>query len=208
MELNYIFFTTLFLGISILIFLQENPVYSILYLILSFCCAAFILFCLGANIFGIFFILIYVGAIAVLFLFVVMMVDIKKRQFSFFTNNAKDYTKFIIFINFIYFSFTYFTSSSFSKQYNILIDEEKYKLVEFFQTNVNNNAFNIDIVEEMQYMGQVLFNEYGIAVYLAGFMLFIALDISICLTLDFKQNIKEASTVAQQQLSRNSHKFF
>lgn len=208
MELNYIFFTTLFLGISILIFLQENPVYSILYLILSFCCAAFILFCLGANIFGIFFILIYVGAIAVLFLFVVMMVDIKKRQFSFFTNNANDYTKFIIFINFIYFSFTYFTSSSFSKQYNVLIDEEKYNLVEFFQTNVNNNTFNIDIVEEMQYMGQVLFNEYGIAVYLAGFMLFIALVISICLTLDFKQNFKEASTVAQQQLSRNSHKFF
>ena len=208
MELNYIFFTTLFLGISILIFLQENPVYSILYLILSFCCAAFLLFCLGANIFGIFFILIYVGAIAVLFLFVVMMVDIKKRQFSFFSNNSNDYTKFIIFINFIYFSFTYFTSSSFSKQYNIIISEEKYKLVEFFQISAKNNSFNVDILEEMQYMGQILFNEYGIAVYLAGFMLFIALVISICLTLEFKQNFKEASTIAQQQLSRNSHKFF
>src|SRR5574343_195902 len=113
MELNYIFFTTLFLGISILIFLQENPVYSILYLILSFCCSAFILFCLGANIFGIFFILIYVGAIAVLFLFVVMMVDIKKLQFSLFKNSAKDYATFLIVINFIYFSFNYFITNSF-----------------------------------------------------------------------------------------------
>lgn len=208
MELSYIFFTTLFLGISILIFLQENPVYSILYLILSFCCAAFILFCLGANIFAIFFILIYVGAIAVLFLFVVMMVDIKKHQFSFFTNNVQAYTKFIIFLNFAYFSFTYFISSGFFKEYKIIISEEKFKLVEFFQNGVKSTTFNIDVLEEMQYMGQVLFNEYGIAVYLAGFMLFIALVISICLTIEFKQNFKEASVTAQQQLARNSHKFF
>lgn len=208
MELNYIFFTTLFLGISILIFLQENPVYSILYLILSFCCSAFILFCLGANIFGIFFILIYVGAIAVLFLFVVMMVDIKKLQFSLFKNSAKDYATFLIVINFIYFSFNYFITNSFSKTYNVAVSPEKYKLVEFFQAHVENISFNIDLLEEMNYMGQILFNEYGIAVYLAGFMLFVALVISICLTLEFKDNFGEASKVAQQQLSRNSHKFF
>ena len=208
MELCYIFFTTLFLGTSILIFLQENPVYSILYLILSFCCAAFILFCLGANIFGIFFILIYVGAIAVLFLFVVMMVDIKKLQFSFFKSSTKYYTLFIIFANFSYFGLTNFISSAYSKNFNLVVSAEEYSILKFFQEHVQNTPFNIDVVEEMQYIGQTLFNEYSIAVYLAGFMLFLALVISICLTIEFKQNFGEASKMSQQQLARNSHKFF
>ena len=136
------------------------------------------------------------------------MVDIKKLQFSLFKNSAKDYATFLIVINFIYFSFNYFITNSFSKTYNVAVSPEKYKLVEFFQAHVENISFNIDLLEEMNYMGQILFNEYGIAVYLAGFMLFVALVISICLTLEFKDNFGEASKVAQQQLSRNSHKFF
>ena len=54
----------------------RNPVYSVLFLILAFCNAAGLLVLIGAEFLAMMLIIIYVGAVAVLFLFVVMMLDI------------------------------------------------------------------------------------------------------------------------------------
>jgi NADH:ubiquinone oxidoreductase subunit 6 (subunit J) len=51
--------------------------HSVLFLILTFCCAACILFLFSVDFLGLVFIMIYVGAVAILFLFVVMMLDVK-----------------------------------------------------------------------------------------------------------------------------------
>ena len=55
----------------------KNPVHSVLFLILSFISSAGLLFLLEIEFISLIFIVVYVGAIAVLFLFVVMMLDIK-----------------------------------------------------------------------------------------------------------------------------------
>jgi len=62
--------------------ISGDPIESVLFLILGFCYAAAILFIFHAEFLGLIFIIIYVGAIAVLFLFVIMMLNIKhqKRQ--------------------------------------------------------------------------------------------------------------------------------
>merc|ERR1712156_1064249 len=62
--------TTLVIGIN-------NPIHSILLLIAVFATGSLLLFMLNVEFFGIIFLIVYVGAIAVLFLFIVMMLDIK-----------------------------------------------------------------------------------------------------------------------------------
>jgi NADH:ubiquinone oxidoreductase subunit 6 (subunit J) len=56
---------------------SKNPVHSVLFLILVFCNASGLLILLGLDFFAMVFLVVYVGAIAVLFLFVVMMLNIK-----------------------------------------------------------------------------------------------------------------------------------
>ena len=60
-----------------MIILSQNSIYSVLFLVLSFVSSSSILFLLECEYISLIFIIIYVGAIAVLFLFVVMMLDIK-----------------------------------------------------------------------------------------------------------------------------------
>jgi len=76
---NYllIVFCLLALFCSFMVIASKNPIHSILYLILVFCNVTFVLILLGVEFIAIIFLIVYVGAIAVLFLFVVMMLNIK-----------------------------------------------------------------------------------------------------------------------------------
>ncbi|MBW0144926.1 NADH-quinone oxidoreductase subunit J [Sphingomicrobium clamense] len=69
-------FATLTILSAILVVFARNPVHSVLWLITAFFNAAGLVFLLGAEFIAIMLILVYVGAVAVLFLFIVMMLDI------------------------------------------------------------------------------------------------------------------------------------
>ena len=73
--LFYVFSAVLLLA-ALLVITARNPVYSALYLVLAFFNAAALFLLLGAEFLGLILILVYVGAVMVLFLFVVMMLDI------------------------------------------------------------------------------------------------------------------------------------
>ena len=69
-------FATFTLLSALMVIRAKNPVYSVLFLILVFCNAAGLLVLLDLDFFAVVFLVVYVGAVAVLFLFVVMMLDI------------------------------------------------------------------------------------------------------------------------------------
>ncbi|MGC8466962.1 MAG: NADH-quinone oxidoreductase subunit J [Acidithiobacillus sp.] len=73
--LFYVFSAVLLLS-ALLVITARNPVYASLYLVLAFFNAAALFLLLGAEFLGLILILVYVGAVMVLFLFVVMMLDI------------------------------------------------------------------------------------------------------------------------------------
>jgi NADH-quinone oxidoreductase subunit J len=80
MLINFHIFLNICLILSALfVLLSENSVHSILFLVLTFLNAAVICFIFGADFLGLLLIIIYVGAIAVLFLFVVMMLNVKTQ---------------------------------------------------------------------------------------------------------------------------------
>jgi len=66
---------------SIFSITSKNPVISVIFLITTFVLAAAYLILLGISFIGISYVVIYVGAIAVLFLFVIMMINIKTNRY-------------------------------------------------------------------------------------------------------------------------------
>ncbi len=79
MILNALFFY-LFAGVTVasafMVIASRNPVHSVLFLILAFCNSAGLFVMLGAEYLAMLLVVVYVGAVAVLFLFVVMMLDV------------------------------------------------------------------------------------------------------------------------------------
>jgi NADH-quinone oxidoreductase subunit J len=69
-------FSATLIGSALAVILARNPVHSVLFLILSFVAASGLFLLMGAEFLGMILIVVYVGAVAVLFLFVVMMLDV------------------------------------------------------------------------------------------------------------------------------------
>jgi NADH-quinone oxidoreductase subunit J len=76
MNTLYFFFSTGIWVAATLVVRSKNPVHSVFYLVLLFCNASALLFMLGLEFFALLNIYVYVGALAVMFLFVVMLLDI------------------------------------------------------------------------------------------------------------------------------------
>jgi len=74
----------------VLVIVSVNPVIAVIFLIAVFCNAAGFLILLGVGFIGISYIIVYIGAIAVLFLFVIMMINIKLTDI---TEIGSQYTK-------------------------------------------------------------------------------------------------------------------
>src|SRR5436305_4200122 len=69
-------FAAVLVGSALAVILARNPVHSVLFLILAFVCASGVFVLLGAEFLAMMLIVVYVGAVAVLFLFVVMLLDV------------------------------------------------------------------------------------------------------------------------------------
>jgi NADH-quinone oxidoreductase subunit J len=69
-------FSAVMIGSALMVITARNPVHSVLFLILAFFNAAALFVLLGAEFLAMILVVVYVGAVAVLFLFVVMMLDI------------------------------------------------------------------------------------------------------------------------------------
>src|SRR3954454_12553042 len=86
--LAFYLFATLTIASAIAVIFARNPVHSVLWLILSFFNAAGLMLLVGAEFIAMLLVIVYVGAVAVLFLFVVMMLDVDFAQLrSGFTRN-------------------------------------------------------------------------------------------------------------------------
>ncbi|PKP95642.1 MAG: NADH-quinone oxidoreductase subunit J [Alphaproteobacteria bacterium HGW-Alphaproteobacteria-14] len=72
----FYFFATIVVGAAVMTIMAKNPVHSVLWLILTFFNAAGLMVMVGAEFIAMLLVIVYVGAVAVLFLFVVMMLDI------------------------------------------------------------------------------------------------------------------------------------
>ncbi|MCI0467396.1 MAG: NADH-quinone oxidoreductase subunit J [Beijerinckiaceae bacterium] len=81
-SLFFYLFSAVLIGAAFMVISARNPVHSVLFLILAFFNAAGLFVLLGAEFLAMILVVVYVGAVAVLFLFVVMMLDVDFAEFK------------------------------------------------------------------------------------------------------------------------------
>jgi NADH-quinone oxidoreductase subunit J len=171
---------------AVSVFITKNPVHSVLSLIFTFCNAAAILLMLNAEFLGLIFIIIYVGAIAVLFLFVVMMLNVK----VYYSQSS------------VYLPVLFFCIFTFSTELSILL--EKVFLISFVipLENVYTPSLFVDNLTSIDVLGQSLYNYYLLGFLLAGLVLLVAMIGAITLTLNFQNQRK--NELVLKELFRSS----
>ena len=188
----FYFFSCVLLTSSLMVIFSQNSIYSVLFLVLSFVSSSSLLFLLECEYISLIFIIIYVGAIAVLFLFVVMMLDIKTVYL------AKDSLK--------YFPFGSFLGVIFLIEILIVVPgifESINPYNTSFLFNHYSNWFNkLDYFTEIIAMGHLLYTDYVIQFLLSGNILLLATIGPVALVLvRFTETTKKQITF--KQLSRN-----
>nr|YP_009490397.1 NADH dehydrogenase subunit 6 [Gracilaria spinulosa]AWH62539.1 NADH dehydrogenase subunit 6 [Gracilaria spinulosa] len=172
MQVDIILFTTFSvfaLTASIMVISSANAVHSVLFLILVFCNIAGLLLLFGAEFLSFMLLIVYVGAIAVLFLFVVMMLNIKKMSVkqSFFSIGPLGLT---------IFSILFTQLSEVLNVFNIFHLKQN-NLIWVSWIIENQNVTNIQVV------GSVLYTKYCFLFILSGLILLVAMVGAIVLTL-------------------------
>jgi len=176
----FFIFSTLLIFTCFKVITSSNPVLSAINLVFSFFLSAVLWLLLGAEFLSIILILVYVGAVMVLFLFVVMMLDI---------NIAKRTARYIKYLPLGILIFIVF---------NALII---YFFINTFE-NIDYNAVkNIEIISESntENLGYLIFTEYIIEFEIAGLILLLGIISAIILT--YRKNPKNKYQNPEKQIS-------
>jgi NADH-ubiquinone oxidoreductase chain 6 len=184
---------------SVLSITSKNPVISVIFVISTFVNAAGYLILLGVNFIGISYIIVYIGAIAVLFLFIIMMINIRLTDIL---ETGTQYTKNLplalaIGSSFIYTIFTivpvsYKDVSSLSGLINIFTDLNGF-LLNTSSIVVNNNIFDFSYVpvvadtiftnfSQIQSLGHGLYTYGAILLIICSIILLLAMFSTIVIS--------------------------
>jgi len=184
--LSFYIFSAVILLSALMVISSRNPVHSVLFLILAFFNAAGLFVILHAEFLAMILIIVYVGAVAVLFLFVVMMLDFKV---SLEKSNILQYMPIGIFVGMV------FISELIIVLINTKLELNKIQIL----TNPLSNFENLTNTEAI---GSILYTDYILYFQISGVILLVAMVGSIVLTLREREGVKRQSV--PQQLERTS----
>ena len=164
---TFYFFASFLIVTCISVIFSKNPVNSVLFLVLAFLNSTFLFILIGAEFVGIILAIVYIGAVAILFLFVVMMLDIQITTLMF---NIKRYVPLaLLFAGVILAEIIYLTVFKSSK------------------SNISEIVRSSNNTEEI---GNVLYTNYFIDFQLSGIVLLLAMIGAIVLTHVYRPSIK------------------
>ena len=148
--LDALFILSVFSGIFIII--SKNPIVSVLHLIMLFSCISCYLIFLGMNFIGLSYLLVYVGAVSILFLFILMLINIRVSELISNTNNNIPLAILVILALFI----PYNNLSPYTKT-NLNYDNTNI----FFVSSNNWDNHIVDILD-ITSIGNVMYTNYSI----------------------------------------------
>jgi NADH-quinone oxidoreductase subunit J len=174
---------------AIMVTVSKNTVHSVFFLILDFISISCLFIMIGAEFLGMIMLIVYVGAVAVLFLFVVMMLNVAQQKNQWFS--AKESSKHIpvgLIISVIIFF-----------ELIIVIGGWKYKpdLVSAMSLSIDKEISNTHAI------GYVLYTDYIHIFQLSGMILLVAMIGAIVLTFRQRSGVKRQSYFAQISRERS-----
>ena len=174
---------------AIMVTASKNTVHSVFFLILDFISISCLFIMIGAEFLGMIMLIVYVGAVAVLFLFVVMMLNVaqQKNQWFLSKSSSRHIPVGLIISAIIFFELI------------IVVGGWKYK-----PDLVNaNNFLNLDNLSNTHSLGLVLYTEYIHIFQISGMILLVAMIGAIVLTYRQREGVKKQSYVKQISRERS-----
>ena len=174
---------------AIMVTASKNTVHSVFFLILDFISISCLFIMIGAEFLGMIMLIVYVGAVAVLFLFVVMMLNVAQQKNQWFLSKSSSrhipvglIISTLIFVELI-----------------IVIGGWKYK-PDLFDIN---NSLELTKVSNTHSLGQVLYTDYIHVFQISGMILLVAMIGAIVLTFRKRVGVKTQSYIKQISRERS-----
>jgi len=179
--LAFYLFSAILVASGVMVISARNPVHSVLYLILAFFQAAGLCVLMGAEFLAMILVIVYVGAVAVLFLFVVMMLDINFRELR---KGAAQYMPFGALLGLV------------------LLAELAVVFGAWVVAPAANQALGaptpaIEQVHNTRALGQLIYTHYAYLFQASGIVLLIAMMGAIVLTLRRREGVRKQDISAQ-----------
>jgi len=174
---------------AIMVTASKNTVHSVFFLILDFISISCLFIMIGAEFLGMIMLIVYVGAVAVLFLFVVMMLNVAQQKNQWFLSKSSSRH---IPIGLIISAIIFF-------ELIIVVGGWKYKpnLVNFGNLSVTKEISNTHS------LGQILYTDYIHIFQISGMILLIAMIGAIVLTYRQREGVKKQSYIKQISRERS-----
>ena len=189
-SLFFYFFSSIAVFSAFMVIVSRNTVNSVFFLILVFISVSALFIMIGAEFLGMIMLIVYVGAVAILFLFVVMMLNIKeqvanKSSRKGFINNISigSIVGFIIFLE-------------------LLVVVGGWNFKGSF-VSLSSNNFNIEL-NNTRMLGNVLYTDYIYLFQISGIILLVSMIGAISLTFTKKENVKRQDYFKQIQREKSS----
>ncbi len=189
-SLFFYFFSIITVFSAIMVIISKNTIYSVFFLILVFVSVSILFIMIGAEFLGMIMLIVYVGAVAVLFLFVVMMLNIVEQVTR--RSSRKG------FINYI--SVGSIVGVIIFLELLVVIGGWKYKgtFIPLSDININVDLSNTHV------LGNILYTDYIHLFQIAGMILLVAMIGAITLTFSKRENIKRQNYFEQIQREKTS----
>ena len=165
---------------SLLVIISKNPIHSVLFLILVFFNTSILFLFSNAEFLAMVILIVYIGAVAVLFLFVIMMLDInitKLRQ------TFLNYLPIGLFVGFIILLELFY-----------VVSQSK---LNFVQTSSIDNNISSQILDNTKIIGNILYTDYFLLFQISGIILLVAMIGAIFLTIRKREGIKKQNIYKQ-----------
>ena len=189
-SLFFYFFSTIAVFSALMVTISKNTVYSVFFLILVFVSTSVLFIMIGAEFLGMIMLIVYVGAVAVLFLFVVMMLNVTEQQKQRYTRKG--------IVNTI--SVGSLVGAIIFLELLVVIGGWKYKgtFTSLSSINLNQDLSNAHL------LGSVLYTDYIHLFQISGMILLVAMVGAITLTFNKRENIKRQSYFDQIQREKSN----
>ena len=178
----FYFFSIITVGSAIMVIASKNTVHAVFFLILDFISVGCLFIMIGAEFLGMIMLIVYVGAVAVLFLFVVMMLNVAEQKQSWFRGLKSTHIPVGLIVSVIILL-----------EVLVVIGGWKYK-ANFISTDsivIDSNFSNT------HQLGSVLYTDYIYLFQIAGIILLLSMVGAIVLTYRKREGVKKQSYINQ-----------
>ena len=177
----FYFFSVIAIFSSLMVITSRNTVNSVFFLILDFISVGCLFIMVGAEFLGMIILIVYVGAVAVLFLFVVMMLNVAEQKQSWFIGKKSTHLPTGLIVSVLIFL-----------ELLVVVGGWKYK-----DNLMTSSTLSLSNVSNTHQLGLVMYTDYILYFQIAGIILLLSMIGAILLTFRERSGVKKQSYIRQ-----------